>query len=68
MSVARRVSEPVTIELDLKIDIDDVPIGLSLMSCTPFRFSCHKLWFKAIPDITIPYSNISHFINPKVRT
>ena len=57
-----------TIELDLKIDIDDVPIGLSLMSCTPFRFSCHKLWFKAIPDITIPYSNISHFINPKVRT
>ena len=51
----------------MKINIDDVPIGLSLMTYTPFRFSCNKLWFKRINDISIPYTAISRFINPQVN-
>lgn len=48
------ISDQITIMLDLKVIIDDVPFGLSLQRYTPFRFSCNRLWVKHIPDVQLP--------------
>ena len=61
------ISEPITVQLDLKVTIDDVPIGLSLQHYSPFKFSCSKLWMKHIPDVTLSPDNLHRVIHLSVR-
>ena len=63
----RCVSEPITVQLDLKVKIDDVPIGLSLQRYSPFKFSCSKLWMKHIPEVTLHPSNLHRVLDINVR-
>jgi len=59
--------EPVTILLDLHVSIDDVPIGLSLQRCGPFKFSCNRLWIKPITDVDLPLSAVGSVLDTNVR-
>ena len=60
------ILEPLSVQLDLQIVIDDVPIGLSLQSLSPFKYECNKLWLKPIPEIGLPFDNISKLVNINV--
>lgn len=55
--------EPITIELDLHVSIDDVPIGVSLQQFTPFKFNCNRLWIRPIPDVDLPLSAVGQLLN-----
>lgn len=55
-----------TIELDLQVVLDDVPIGLSLQDLSPFRFQCNKLWMKSVPEVTLTLDKITKVINVNV--
>ena len=57
---------PITIILDLKVSIDDVPLGISLQHHTPFRFSCQRLWLKHVPEVTLPPANLSRLLDTTV--
>lgn len=54
--------EPVTIILDCKITLDDVPIGLGLQYDTPFRFGCKRVWMEPIPEISLPMTGINRVL------
>ncbi|OWF55294.1 Leucine-rich repeat-containing protein 14 [Mizuhopecten yessoensis] len=54
--------EPVTIILDCKITLDDVPIGLGLQYETPFRFGCKRVWMEPIPEISLPMTGINQVL------
>lgn len=52
--------------LDLKIDIDDVPLGLSLQSHTPFKFASNRVWMKPIADVALTPCNLGKVIDSAV--
>ena len=58
--------EPITIVLDLHMNIDDVPIGLSLQHYSPFKFACHRLWGKPIQDVFLPLSCLGRVLDTNV--
>ena len=57
---------PVTIVLDCKVTLDDVPIGLVLQHVTPFRFVCKRLWTEPIAEVTLPTKLIPTVLDPRV--
>ncbi|XP_074642999.1 leucine-rich repeat-containing protein 14-like [Tubulanus polymorphus] len=57
---------PITIMLDLKMNMDDVPIGLALQHITPFRFVCNKLWMQSIPEVALSLQNINKILDPLI--
>jgi hypothetical protein len=59
-------TDPVTVSVDLKINVEDVPIGLSLQHSTPFKFACSKLWMRRIPEIGFLPSHISAILDANV--
>lgn len=54
---------PVTILLDLKVTVDDVPLGLSLQHVTPFKFACNRIWMKPIPEVTLAPCNLGKLLD-----
>ncbi|XP_059146067.1 uncharacterized protein LOC131933306 isoform X2 [Physella acuta] len=59
---------PVTIALDCKLTIDDVPIGLALQGSSPFRFVCQRAWLEVLPDVSLPVSLINKVLSPRYLT
>ncbi|KAK3773866.1 hypothetical protein RRG08_009294 [Elysia crispata] len=59
---------PVTIVLDCKLTVDDVPIGLALQGHTPFRYVCQKAWLEVLQDVCLPVSVLSKVLEPKYLT
>jgi len=55
---------PVTLHFDLHMDVDDVPLGLSLQRYTPFKFSCCRLWMRRISDAELRPRNIGLVFDP----
>ena len=60
-------TDPITILLDLKMSLDDVPLGLSLQQQAPFRFSCSRLWMQNIPEVGLTPANLGRIIDTNVR-
>jgi hypothetical protein len=56
----------VNILLDLRIEVDDVPFGLSLQCNTPFRFRCNRLWMRPTPDVGFPPYNLGAVLDTSV--
>ncbi|ELU07771.1 hypothetical protein CAPTEDRAFT_193139 [Capitella teleta] len=59
--------DQITINIDLQMTLDDVPLGLSLQSYSPFKFTCRRLWMRPIEDIGPQMSNIGHLLDKTVR-
>ncbi|CAL1528753.1 unnamed protein product [Lymnaea stagnalis] len=59
---------PVTIALDCKLTIDDVPIGLALQGHSPFRYVCQRAWLEVLPDVCLPVSLINKVLEPRYLT
>ncbi|KAH9515162.1 hypothetical protein Btru_019382 [Bulinus truncatus] len=59
---------PVTIALDCKLTIDDVPIGLALQDHSPFRYVCQRAWLEVVPDVSLPVSVINKVLEPRFLT
>ena len=55
-----------TILLDLRITIDDVPLGLSVQKQSAFQFAAARVWMKHIPEIKLDTSNLHRVLNVKV--
>lgn len=58
----------ITIILDCKITLDDVPIGLALQNETPFRFACQRLWTEYISDVNLPLNLLNKVLEPRDLT
>lgn len=56
--------DSVTIATDMHINIDDVPIGLSLQHLSPFKFKASKVWVKPLPDVYLPINHLPSVLNP----
>ncbi|XP_046366340.1 leucine-rich repeat-containing protein 14-like [Haliotis rufescens] len=56
---------PITILIDCKITLDDVPIGLALQYETPFRFACKRLWMEPILEVVLPPNVINRVLDPR---
>lgn len=52
--------------MDMHINIDDVPIGLSLQADNPFKFSSRRVWIKPLHDVYFPINQLSTVLNAKV--
>ncbi|KAK0041004.1 leucine-rich repeat-containing protein 14 [Biomphalaria pfeifferi] len=59
---------PVTIALDCKLTIDDVPIGLALQGSSPFRYVCQRAWLEVLPDVCLPVSLLNKVLDPRYLT
>ncbi|XP_063448711.1 uncharacterized protein LOC134728162 [Mytilus trossulus] len=59
---------PITIILDCKMTLDDVPIGLALQNETPFRFACQRLWTERISDVNLPLNLLHRVLEPRDLT
>ena len=53
--------------LDLKITVDDVPLGLSMQTLSAFKFASSRLWMKHIPDVTLTTNNLHKVLDLSVR-
>lgn len=56
---------PITIMLDCKVTLDDVPIGLAMQFETPFRYTCQRVWTEPITDVSMPLAVIHKILNPR---
>ncbi|CAH8856662.1 unnamed protein product [Trichobilharzia szidati] len=56
--------ETVTIHLDCNMTVDEVALGLSLQTLTPFRFSCNRLLLQRLPEINFPPYSLIRLFDP----
>ncbi|CAL8101626.1 unnamed protein product [Calicophoron daubneyi] len=56
--------ETVTVHLDCNMTVDEVALGLSLQSLTPFRFSCNRLLLQRLPEIHFPPYSLIRLFDP----
>ncbi|KAK3082745.1 hypothetical protein FSP39_004153 [Pinctada imbricata] len=54
--------EPVTIIMDCKFNLEDIPIGLAIQNETPFRLACQRLWLEHIPEVECPLNKINKLL------
>ncbi|XP_012934999.1 uncharacterized protein LOC101852005 [Aplysia californica] len=59
---------PITIVLDCKLTIDDVPIGLALQHHSPFRYLCQRTWVEVLPDVSLPVSLLNKVLEARYLT
>lgn len=46
--------------------VDEVALGLSLQTLTPFRFSCNRLLLQRLPEIHFPPYSLIRLFDPFV--
>ncbi|CAH8563698.1 unnamed protein product [Schistosoma bovis] len=56
--------DTVTIHLDCNMTVDEVALGLSLQTLTPFRFSCNRLLLQRLPEINFPPYSLIRLFDP----
>ena len=55
-----------TILLDCKFNLEDIPFGLALQNETPFRLACQRLWIEQIPEMETPLLKINKLLEIRV--
>ncbi|KAL3318388.1 hypothetical protein Ciccas_002957 [Cichlidogyrus casuarinus] len=60
--------DTVTISLECNMSVDEVAIGLSLQSLTPFRFACNQLLIQRLPEVYLPPYDLIRLFNPLTIT